>query len=48
MRPSVYPARVAFHENAAVVGALKANAEREGVTFAELMRRAAREVLEAA
>lgn len=49
MRPSTYPARVVFHDNEAVLASLKALAAREGVTFAEVMRRAARrEVREAA
>jgi hypothetical protein len=49
MRSSVYPSRVVFHDNAAVIAKLKAKAEREGVTFSEVMRRATRrEALEAA
>jgi len=49
MRHSDYSARVVFHANGSVVTALKAKAEREGVTFSEVMRRAAkREALEAA
>ena len=49
MRQSVYPARVVFHANGRVIDALKEKAEREGVTFSEVMRRAARrEALEAA
>lgn len=49
MRPSIYPARIVFHANESVISQLKAKADREGVTFAEVMRRAARrEVQEAA
>lgn len=49
MRPSVYPERVVFNDHPAVVSALRAKAESEGLTFAEVMRRAARrEVAEAA
>lgn len=49
MRPSIYPDRVVFHDSPAVIAQLKAKAEREGVTFSEVMRRAARrEVCEAA
>ena len=49
MRPSTYPARITFHANTAVIASLKAKAEREGVTFAEVLRRAVqREVQEAA
>ncbi len=49
MKQSVYPARVVFHANDTVIDALKAKAEREGITFSEVMRRAARrEALEAA
>jgi len=49
MRPSVHPARVVFHEAPAVVAVLHAKAESEGLTLAEIMRRAARrEVKEAA
>lgn len=49
MRPSVYPERVVFHDNPAIVAALKERAGRENVTLAEVLRRAARrEVAEAA
>lgn len=48
MRPSIYPARVVFHDNSSVVAELKAKAEREGVTFAEVMRRAVRREVSAA
>jgi len=49
MRPSTYPARVVFHDSPAVVAALQAKADRESLTLAEVMRRAARrEVAEAA
>jgi len=49
MRPSVYPERVVFNDHPAVIAALKAKAGREGLTLAEVMRRAARrEVAEAA
>ena len=42
MRPSIYPERVVFNDHPSVVAALKAKAESENVTFAEVMRRAAR------
>lgn len=45
MRPSTYPARVTFHANPAVIATLKAKAESEGLTFAEVMRRAVRREL---
>lgn len=49
MRPSVYPEKLVFHECQGVAAELKAKAEREGITFSELLRRAARrEVREAA
>lgn len=49
MRPSIYPDRIVFHDSPSVIAKLKAKAESEGVTFSEVMRRAARrEVREAA
>jgi hypothetical protein len=49
MRLSIYPERIVFHDNPGVIAELRAKAEREGLTFAEVMRPAARrEVREAA
>jgi hypothetical protein len=45
MRSPVYESRVIYRDAEEVVAAIKAKAERESLTFSELMRRAARREL---
>lgn len=47
-RPSVHPVRMVYHESPEVAARLKALAGEQGLTLAEVLRRGARQVLEAA